>query len=118
VGAAAARRALKRALICLDLSEFLVILSNPGPALKKNMRNKLFILLLLSYALTAHAAENDTAALARNTQPDPAALQLDLELGEQEENEELDVAEADELEQNEFFTDGAEVTRSANAQSL
>jgi D-alanyl-D-alanine endopeptidase (penicillin-binding protein 7) len=82
------------------------------------MRNKLITLLLLSYALTVNATENDMVALgqitlmpntqapkAQSTQFDPAGMQRDAELSEQDENEELDVAEVEELEQNEFATD-------------
>lgn len=66
------------------------------------MRNKLITLLLLSYALTANATENDMAALAQHTRPDPAGMQLDIDMSGHEQDEELDVAEADEPGQHEF----------------
>lgn len=79
------------------------------------MRNKLITLLLLSYALTVNATENDMVALgqislmpntqAQSAQLDSAGMQRDAEISEQDENEELDVAEVEELEQNEFATD-------------
>jgi len=78
------------------------------------MRNKLITLLLLSYALTANATENDRAALAQNTRPDPAGMQLDIDMNGNEQDEELDVAEAEEPGQNEPATAESQTSNHTN----
>jgi len=84
------------------------------------MRNIFITLLLLSYALIANAAQNDTSAdgqniQTQNTLPDPDLMQLVIDLNEQEENDGLDIAEADEPEQNEFATSGSQISPNTNS---
>jgi serine-type D-Ala-D-Ala endopeptidase (penicillin-binding protein 7) len=85
------------------------------------MRNKLITLVLFSCALTVNAAENDMAALvhnplAKNTQFDPAGTELAIDVSEQEESDEFDVAEADELEPgDELASSGSQINGNANS---
>jgi serine-type D-Ala-D-Ala endopeptidase (penicillin-binding protein 7) len=68
-----------------------------------------------------NAAENDMAALvhnplAQNTQFDPAGTELAIDVSEQEESDEFDVAEADELEPgDELASSGSQINGNANS---
>jgi serine-type D-Ala-D-Ala endopeptidase (penicillin-binding protein 7) len=112
-GLCSSRKNLNTPSIHLDLSGYLGILMSRSPVLSRDMRIKLITLLLLSHSLLAHAADDVLASgtqshltpLAQNA-PSPllqaeqfahADVLAAIDSGKYEQDEELDVAEDDEL---------------------